>query len=92
MRNRVLIPFALIVVFLASACTASRPAAHVVVYNDSDKEIPLTLSISQKQSSKTARTITSNIKPGLKELAPEKFPKGMYAIFQCQQWWRDYEQ
>lgn len=80
MRTRVLTPFVLFCLLLFAACSASRPTAHVIINNDSDRDIPLNLSISNHDKSGTRKTYRNNIKPGLQELSPEKLPKGMYAI------------
>jgi hypothetical protein len=81
MRTRVLTPFALSCLLLFAACSASHPTAHVIINNDSDRDIPLNLSISNKDKDTAPRKpYSNNIKPGLQELAPEKLPKGMYAI------------
>ncbi|MES2331532.1 MAG: hypothetical protein V4539_18145 [Bacteroidota bacterium] len=78
MRTRILIPIAL---SLLAACSVSRPTAHVIINNDSDKDIPLNLSISNKRDkNQSPKVFSSNIKPGLQELAPEKLPKGFYAV------------
>ncbi|MEO8172829.1 MAG: hypothetical protein ABI581_07090 [Sediminibacterium sp.] len=78
MLKRVLSPFALLCLVLFAACSASRPTAHVIVNNDSDRDIPLSLSISDEDG--TQRILSNNIKPGLQELAPERLPKGMYSV------------
>jgi hypothetical protein len=80
MRTRVLTSFALLCILLFAACSASHPTAHVIINNDSDRDLPLNLSISNNEKNGTQKTFTSNIKPGLQELSPEKFPKGMYAV------------
>jgi hypothetical protein len=80
MRTRVLTPLALLCLFLFAACSASRSTAHVIINNDSDRDIPLNLSISNGDKSSTPKIFSNNIKPGLQELAPEKLPRGMYAI------------
>ncbi len=80
MRKRILIPAALSCVsLLFAACSASRPTAYLIVNNDSDKEVPLTVSISGNDRN-SMKTITHTIKPGLQELTPEKFSKGSYSI------------
>lgn len=73
-------PYALFCMLLLAACSTSRPTAHVIVNNDSDRDIPLNLSISNKDKNGTHKTFRNTIKPGLQELAPEKLSKGMYAI------------
>jgi hypothetical protein len=80
MRTRVLTPFALSCLLLFAACSASHPTAHVIINNDSDRDIPLNLSISNNDKNSTQKIFSNNIKPGLQELAPEKLSKGMYAI------------
>lgn len=80
MLMRVLTPCALLGLLLFAACSASRPTAHVIINNDSDRDIPLNLSISNRDKSGTQKTFSSNIKPGLQELSPEKLSRGLYNI------------
>ncbi|MDB5210249.1 MAG: hypothetical protein JWQ30_1076 [Sediminibacterium sp.] len=78
MRTRILIPIAL---SLLAACSASRPTAHVIINNDSDKDIPLNLSISNKKDmGQSPMVFNINIKPGLQEMAPEKLSRGFYSV------------
>ena len=80
MRTRVLTPLSLSCLLLLAACSASRPTAHVIINNDSDRDIPLNLSISNDDKSGSQKSFSSNIKPGLQELSPGKLSRGMYAI------------
>jgi hypothetical protein len=80
MRTRVLNPFVLSCLLLFAACSASRPTAHVIINNDSDRDIPLNLSIYKQDKSSAHKTFSNNIKPGLQELAPEKLSRGSYSI------------
>jgi hypothetical protein len=65
---------------LLGACSASRPAAHVIINNESNQELPIELSIIKKHDGSTRHTVTKTLKPGLQEIAFRKFPKGAYAV------------
>src|SRR5437868_4884218 len=80
MLMRVLNPLGLSCLLLFAACSASRPTAHVIINNDSDRDIPLNLSILNNDKSGSQKTFSSNIKPGLQELSPGKLSRGVYAI------------
>src|SRR6476659_9228679 len=80
MRLRVLIPIILSASSLFIACASSRPAAHLIINNDSNTEIPMNLVISETGKKPNSKTISQTIKPGLQQLNAEKFMKGAYTI------------
>lgn len=65
--------------FLIS-CTASRPAAYVIINNESSETIPIDLLISNRQEGKLRERISHSVRPGLQHIPVKKFPKGSYSV------------
>lgn len=72
--------FLLVVVTYLVSCTASRPAAYVIINNESSETIPIDLVICNQQAGKQREKISHSIKPGLQHIPVKKFPKGSYSV------------
>jgi len=79
MRTRVLFPATLFCVCII-ACTSSRTTAHLIVFNESGRDIPLNVSITNTNNRAPVRTINNIIKPGIQELDAISFSKGAYSL------------
>lgn len=65
--------------WLLQSC-ASRSQAHMILYNDSDRETPIRLSITKNEKRSPNKIITHTLKPGLQEVEIGKFTKGAYSV------------
>lgn len=80
MRTRIYIPVALFAVFVLTACSSSRPMAHLIAYNNSDSGTPIDVSITCHTKGTAYQTIHTTLKPGLQELNSRYFSKGAYNV------------
>lgn len=62
------------------SCTASRPAAYVIINNESSETIPIDLLIYNQHEGKQKERISHSVRPGLQHIPVKKFPKGSYSV------------
>lgn len=81
MHSRISILFALIcAVLLPAFIAAPRHAAHFIIYNDSNKETALNVSIRDPEKGNAVKTYSQIIKPGVQEFEAGKFAEGAYQV------------
>lgn len=78
-RIRVLVFIGMPILMGLIACSSTRPAAHLLLYNNSETPTPVSVNIS-KPDHTTVKSLTSNLAPGLQELNLGRFSKGNYLI------------
>lgn len=66
--------------WLLQSCVSSRAVAHMIFYNNSDKEAPIRLSITKNNKNNPNKVILHTIQPGLQELKVGSFAKGAYSV------------
>lgn len=66
--------------WLLQSCVSSRPAAHMIFYNNSDKEASVRLSIRKSNKNTPHKVILHTLHPGLQELEVGRFAKGPYSV------------
>lgn len=67
-------------IWLLQSCISSRAVAHMIFYNNSDKEVPIRLSITKNNKSNPHKVLLHTIQPGLQELEVGSFAKGAYSV------------
>ncbi|MES2002917.1 MAG: hypothetical protein V4450_00245 [Bacteroidota bacterium] len=80
MRIRISSSFALFCACFLISCSSVRPSAHIIINNDSNKDVPLQVSITDAGSHTVSRTISQTLRPGIQEIAAGKFAKGLYNV------------
>lgn len=81
MHTRITVFFVLTSAVLLQAFITSGPTvAHFILYNDSNKEIPLYISISNPGKANSVKTYHQIIKPGMQEFEAGKFEKNTYLV------------
>lgn len=80
MRAIVSFAFMISCLWLLSACGGFRPAANLVINNESNTAVPLQIAISKKGSNTPSHTITESIAPGIQQIAAGRFAKGQYEV------------
>lgn len=79
-RSYVSLLLFLVTAWLTQACSSSRSAAHAIIFNESNQETPIRLSITHTHQSKPHTIIQHTLKPGLQEVEVGRFAKGQYLI------------
>lgn len=67
-------------IWLLQSCINSRTVAHMIFYNNSDKEAPIRLSITKNNKNNPHKVLLHTIQPGLQELEVGSFAKGAYSV------------
>jgi len=80
MRTIVSSTFVMVCSWLLSACGGFRPAANLVINNESNTAVPLQIRIAKKGSNQASHSLTSNIAPGIQQIAAGRFAKGQYEV------------
>lgn len=78
-RVRVFMFIAIALTMGLSACSTSRSAAHLLLYNNSEAATPVSIII-KKPDHTTVKSFTNSLTPGLQELELGHFTKGNYLI------------
>jgi hypothetical protein len=78
-RVRVFVFIAMPVILGLISCGTTHPAAHLLLYNNSENTTPVSVNIS-KPDLTTVKSLTSSLAPGLQELDLGRFAKGNYLI------------
>ena len=80
MRVRVSFSFMLAGLFVLSGCGGFRPAANLVINNESDAAVPMQIAFSKKGSNTPIHTLAQTINPGVQQIAAGKYQKGQYEV------------
>lgn len=78
-RIRVFVFIAMPILMGLIACSTTRPAAHLLLYNNSETTTPVSVNIT-KPDNTAVKSLTGNLTPGLQELDLGRFAKGNYLI------------
>lgn len=79
-RSHVSLLLFLVTAWLVQACGSSRSAAHAIIFNESDQETPIRLSITHPNKTIPHTIIQHTLKPGLQEVEVGRFAKGQYLV------------
>lgn len=80
--RRIVLPVVLLIssAILISACGGIRPTALLIINNESDAPVALTVSITHKNQVSPDHLLTQTIQPGIQQIPAGKFRKGIYRI------------
>lgn len=78
-RIRVFVFIAMPILMGLIACSTTRPAAYLLLYNNSETTTPVSVNIT-KPDNTAVKSLTGNLTPGLQELDLGRFAKGNYLI------------
>lgn len=79
-RSHVSVLLFLVTAWLTQACSSSRSAAHAIIFNESDQETSIRLSVTHTNKSRPHTIIHHTLKPGLQEIEVGRFAKGQYLV------------
>lgn len=62
------------------SCSTYRPAAHVIINNESKEIVPLELVIKDKEEGTVKASINHQVRPGIQQIPVKKLKRGVYSL------------